>query len=124
MCFSKCLSKSMFGYAEFASYVRRTLSAFGEIRRADKLTSRCWSSTFRGLNRCPGKHSVIIRNRRLVKSLLAWNDRLSWREHLSSSMSLNEIWEGAAGSPFHPTVPKERQFLVAFSLLLVGKSKY
>ena len=38
-------------------------------------------------------------------------------------MSLNEIWEGAAGSPFYPTVSKERQFLVAFCLLLVGQSK-
>ncbi len=36
-------------------------------------------------------------------------------------MSLNEVWEGAAGSPFYPLVPKERQFLVGFSLLLIGE---
>ena len=36
-------------------------------------------------------------------------------------MSLNEIWEASAGSPFHPVVAKERQFLVAFTLLLTGK---
>lgn len=35
-------------------------------------------------------------------------------------MSLNDVWEGAAASPFYPAVPKERQFLVAFSLLLIG----
>ena len=36
-------------------------------------------------------------------------------------MSLNEVWEGAADSPFYPVVPKERQFLVGFSLLLTGQ---
>lgn len=35
-------------------------------------------------------------------------------------MSLNEVWVGAAGSPFHPFVAKERQFLVGFTLLLIG----
>lgn len=35
-------------------------------------------------------------------------------------MSLNEVWEGAAGSPFYPLVPKERQFLVGFTLLLIA----
>lgn len=35
-------------------------------------------------------------------------------------MSLNELWEGAAGSPFYPAVAKERQFLVAFTLLLTA----
>lgn len=38
-------------------------------------------------------------------------------------MSLNDLWEGAAKSPYHPTVPKERQFLVAFTLLLIGEQK-
>lgn len=33
---------------------------------------------------------------------------------------MNEIWEGAAGSPFYPLVPKERQFLVGFTLLFTG----
>ena len=36
-------------------------------------------------------------------------------------MSLNEVWEGAAGSPFYPVVSKDRQFLVAFTLLLAGE---
>ena len=36
-------------------------------------------------------------------------------------MSLNEVWEGAAGNPFDPLVPKERQFLVGFTLLLIGR---
>ena len=36
-------------------------------------------------------------------------------------MSLNDVWEGAAGSPFYPAVAKERQFLVGFTLLLTGK---
>lgn len=35
-------------------------------------------------------------------------------------MSLNNIWEGAVASPYYPAVPKERQFLVASSLLLIG----
>ena len=37
-------------------------------------------------------------------------------------MSMNNAWEGAAGSPFYPVISKERQFLVGFSLLLVGQS--
>lgn len=37
-------------------------------------------------------------------------------------MSLYEVWEGAAGSPFQPLVPKERQFLVGVTLLLIGGS--
>lgn len=36
-------------------------------------------------------------------------------------MSLDEVWEAAAGNPFHPAVSKERQFLVGFTLLLTGK---
>ena len=36
-------------------------------------------------------------------------------------MSLNEVWEAAAGSPFHPVVAKERQFLVALTLLSIGQ---
>lgn len=36
-------------------------------------------------------------------------------------MSLNEVWEAAAANPFSPLVPKERQFFVGFTLLLVGK---
>ena len=37
-------------------------------------------------------------------------------------MSLNDVWEGAAGSPFYPAVAKDRQFLVAFTLLLTGNA--
>lgn len=36
-------------------------------------------------------------------------------------MSLNDVWVGAAGSPFNPVVAKERQFLVGFTLLLIGQ---
>ena len=39
-------------------------------------------------------------------------------------MSLNEVWEAAAGNPFHPAVSKERQFLAGFTLLLTGKLGY
>ena len=35
-------------------------------------------------------------------------------------MSLTEVWEGAAGSPFSPLIGKDWQFLVGFSLLLTG----
>ncbi len=34
--------------------------------------------------------------------------------------SLSEVWEGAAGNPFHPAVAKSSQFLVGFSLLTIG----
>lgn len=34
--------------------------------------------------------------------------------------SLHEVWQGAAGSPFFPTVGKGSQFFVGFSLLLIG----
>ncbi|KAK2785724.1 ssDNA endodeoxyribonuclease [Onygenales sp. PD_12] len=33
-------------------------------------------------------------------------------------MSLNDIWNSAGGSPFSPIVEKDRQFSVAFTLLL------
>ena len=36
-------------------------------------------------------------------------------------MSLNELWEGAAGSPFYPLISKDRQFFVGFTLLLIGE---
>ena len=39
-------------------------------------------------------------------------------------MSLNEVWDAAAGSPFYPAVSKERQFLVGFSLLVTGKQNF
>lgn len=39
-------------------------------------------------------------------------------------MSLNEVWEGAAGSPFYPLVSKDSQFLVGFSLLLAGENPH
>ena len=37
-------------------------------------------------------------------------------------MSLNEVWEAAAGSPFSPIVSKDQQFLVGFTLLFIGKN--
>lgn len=37
-------------------------------------------------------------------------------------MSLNDAWEAAAGTPFYPIIPKEQQFLVGFSLLLIGEA--
>ena len=39
---------------------------------------------------------------------------------VKSSMSMNEIWEGAAASPFYPAVSKDRQFLAGSLLLLTG----
>ncbi|OAX83933.1 hypothetical protein ACJ72_01699 [Emergomyces africanus] len=33
-------------------------------------------------------------------------------------MSLNEIWDSAGGSPFYPSVTKNSQFFVAFTLLV------
>ena len=35
-------------------------------------------------------------------------------------MSLNEVWEAAAGSPFTPAVSKDYQLTVGFSLLLAS----
>jgi hypothetical protein len=35
-------------------------------------------------------------------------------------MSLNEIWEAAAGSPFTPAVSKDYQLTLGFALLLTG----
>ncbi|OCT49907.1 DNA repair protein Rad1 [Cladophialophora carrionii] len=36
-------------------------------------------------------------------------------------MSLYEVWQSAAGSPFQPTVGKESQLFVGLSLLLIGE---
>ena len=38
-------------------------------------------------------------------------------------MSLYEVWQSAAGSPFQPTVGKESQLFVGLSLLLIGESR-
>lgn len=54
-------------------------------------------------------------------SVLAYSVGLPRSGHSESPMSLNEIWEGAAGSPFYPTVSKDWQFFVASSLLLAGE---
>jgi cell cycle checkpoint protein len=35
-------------------------------------------------------------------------------------MSLNEVWEAASATPFHPIVSKDSQFAIGFNLLLVG----
>ena len=56
-----------------------------------------------------------------VGLVLAYNIRLSRSGHSETSMSLNEVWEGAAGSPFYPTVSKDWQFFVASSLLFAGE---
>lgn len=34
--------------------------------------------------------------------------------------SLQEVWKGAAASPFIPTIGKDSQFTVGFSLLTIG----
>ena len=36
-------------------------------------------------------------------------------------MSLHEVWEAAAGNPFSPTVSKDYQLAVGFTLLLIGR---
>ena len=36
-------------------------------------------------------------------------------------MSLYDVWEGAARSPFFPLVSKDSQFFVGFTLLLAGE---
>ncbi|KAJ5380157.1 uncharacterized protein N7496_002585 [Penicillium cataractarum] len=35
-------------------------------------------------------------------------------------MSLNEVWEAASATPFHPLVSKDSQFSVGFNLLLIA----
>ncbi|KAJ6090126.1 hypothetical protein N7486_008941 [Penicillium sp. IBT 16267x] len=35
-------------------------------------------------------------------------------------MSLNEVWEAASATPFHPIVSKDSQFAIGFNLLLVA----
>jgi len=37
------------------------------------------------------------------------------------STSLLEIWEASAANPYYPAVPKERQFLVGATLLVLGR---
>ncbi|KAK0731521.1 hypothetical protein B0H67DRAFT_639904 [Lasiosphaeris hirsuta] len=34
--------------------------------------------------------------------------------------SLHEVWQAASGRPFVPTIGKDSQFFVAFTLLLIG----
>lgn len=36
-------------------------------------------------------------------------------------MSLSDVWDGASSNPFTPTIAKERQFFVGFTLLLTGR---
>lgn len=36
-------------------------------------------------------------------------------------MSLQQDWEDSVQQPFQALVPKERQFLVGFTLLLIGE---
>ncbi|KAJ5949510.1 hypothetical protein N7454_001094 [Penicillium verhagenii] len=35
-------------------------------------------------------------------------------------MSLNEVWEAASATPFYPTISKDSQFSIGFSLLLIA----
>ena len=35
-------------------------------------------------------------------------------------MSLQQVWEQSVQQPFYPLVPKEWQFSVGFTLLLIG----
>lgn len=42
----------------------------------------------------------------------------------SMDSKLIEVWQTAAGNPFLPTIGKGTQFLVAFSLLLLGLSAF
>ncbi|KAJ5809888.1 uncharacterized protein N7503_002106 [Penicillium pulvis] len=35
-------------------------------------------------------------------------------------MSLNEVWEAASATPFHPIVSKDSQFAIGFNLLCVA----
>ena len=41
-----------------------------------------------------------------------------------SSMSLHEIWQAAASSPFEPSVGKDNQLYVGFILLFIGNILY
>ncbi|XMA18306.1 hypothetical protein WAI453_011097 [Rhynchosporium graminicola] len=34
--------------------------------------------------------------------------------------SLHQVWESAAGNPFVPTIAKDSQFFVGFTLLSIG----
>lgn len=37
------------------------------------------------------------------------------------STSLLDVWEASAANPYYPAVPKERQFLVGATLLVLGR---
>ena len=37
-------------------------------------------------------------------------------------MSLLDVWEASAANPYYPTVSKDSQFLVGFTLLFAGKN--
>jgi cell cycle checkpoint protein len=39
-------------------------------------------------------------------------------------MSLHEVWEAAASSPFEPSVGKDSQLNIGFALLLIGNCAY
>ena len=74
---------------------------------------------------------VNIKRRKRVICSTTWSNYLAIlvallnsilpRNRKSISMSLNDVWEGAVKNPYQSAVPKERQFLVAFSLLLIGR---
>jgi hypothetical protein len=35
-------------------------------------------------------------------------------------MSLEEVWLAASSSPFHPVIPRDSQFSIAFWLIVIG----
>lgn len=37
-----------------------------------------------------------------------------------STTPLNELWEASASQPFQPTIGKDTQFIVGFTLLLIA----
>lgn len=39
-------------------------------------------------------------------------------------MSLNQVWEAASANPFSPVIPKDSQFILGFSLLLIGRKDH
>ena len=39
-------------------------------------------------------------------------------------MSLNKVWEAASANPFSPIIPKDSQFVVGFTLLLLGRKDH
>lgn len=60
------------------------------------------------------RNSPVDHRGQLLRSILLINTDFSL-------MSLNEVWEAASATPFHPLVSKDNQFAVGFNLLLIGE---